>query len=187
MRGPRDPANMRPAPAALRPRGHRQRLARSRRLRRTCSNHSANIPTARPTMRARGGLGPTGSGQRLLRATSEPARLDRDARRPPRVLGGLRLPVARGGVEPPTYRFSVGRSYQLSYLAGRGERLPDVRGVPRIGLVRSLGLPLFLLAARTARSPDAPGVGDGVRRHTRLTPAWSPLRLAAQDPALSRR
>ena len=32
--------------------------------------------------------------------------------------------VARGGVEPPTFRFSVGRSYQLSYLAGctpRGE------------------------------------------------------------------
>jgi hypothetical protein len=27
--------------------------------------------------------------------------------------------VARGGVEPPTFRFSVGRSYQLSYLAGR--------------------------------------------------------------------
>jgi uncharacterized protein DUF2630 len=26
--------------------------------------------------------------------------------------------VARGGVEPPTFRFSVGRSYQLSYLAG---------------------------------------------------------------------
>ena len=25
--------------------------------------------------------------------------------------------VARGGVEPPTFRFSVGRSYQLSYLA----------------------------------------------------------------------
>lgn len=25
--------------------------------------------------------------------------------------------VARGGIEPPTYRFSVGRSYQLSYLA----------------------------------------------------------------------
>lgn len=30
---------------------------------------------------------------------------------------GPRGPVARGGVEPPTYRFSVGRSYQLSYLA----------------------------------------------------------------------
>jgi hypothetical protein len=27
--------------------------------------------------------------------------------------------VARGGVEPPTFRFSVGRSYQLSYLAER--------------------------------------------------------------------
>ena len=27
--------------------------------------------------------------------------------------------VARGGVEPPTFRFSVGRSYQLSYLAGQ--------------------------------------------------------------------
>ena len=30
--------------------------------------------------------------------------------------------VARGGVEPPTFRFSVGRSYQLSYLA-EGSRL----------------------------------------------------------------
>jgi hypothetical protein len=27
--------------------------------------------------------------------------------------------MARGGVEPPTYRFSGGRSYQLSYLAMR--------------------------------------------------------------------
>jgi hypothetical protein len=27
------------------------------------------------------------------------------------------LLVARGGIEPPTYRFSGGRSYQLSYLA----------------------------------------------------------------------
>ncbi len=26
--------------------------------------------------------------------------------------------MARGGIEPPTYRFSGGRSYQLSYLAG---------------------------------------------------------------------
>ena len=30
--------------------------------------------------------------------------------------------VARGGVEPPTFRFSVGRSYQLSYLAGQAGR-----------------------------------------------------------------
>lgn len=33
--------------------------------------------------------------------------------------------VARGGVEPPTFRFSVGRSYQLSYLAGSGQTLPE--------------------------------------------------------------
>ena len=28
----------------------------------------------------------------------------------------LREGVVRGGVEPPTFRFSGGRSYQLSYL-----------------------------------------------------------------------
>ena len=32
--------------------------------------------------------------------------------------------VARGGVEPPTFRFSVGRSYQLSYLAVEEQLLP---------------------------------------------------------------
>ena len=38
--------------------------------------------------------------------------------KPQGAVAGLRfLMVARGGVEPPTYRFSVGRSYQLSYLA----------------------------------------------------------------------
>jgi hypothetical protein len=31
--------------------------------------------------------------------------------------------VVRGGVEPPTFRFSGGRSYQLSYLTGSGLRL----------------------------------------------------------------
>jgi hypothetical protein len=36
--------------------------------------------------------------------------------------------VARGGVEPPTYRFSVGRSSQLSYLAGPSGTLPDTPG-----------------------------------------------------------
>ena len=33
--------------------------------------------------------------------------------------------VARGGVEPPTYRFSGGRSYRLSYLAVLGMSGPD--------------------------------------------------------------
>ena len=34
--------------------------------------------------------------------------------------GQVSMEVARGGVEPPTFRFSVGRSYQLSYLARLG-------------------------------------------------------------------
>src|SRR5690606_18302652 len=33
------------------------------------------------------------------------------------VVSQREMVVARGGVEPPTFRFSVGRSYQLSYLA----------------------------------------------------------------------
>jgi hypothetical protein len=32
----------------------------------------------------------------------------------------LRDCVVRGGVEPPTFRFSGGRSYQLSYLTSTG-------------------------------------------------------------------
>jgi hypothetical protein len=38
--------------------------------------------------------------------------------------------VARGGVEPPTFRFSVGRSYQLSYLAVTEETIMFFRGDP---------------------------------------------------------
>ncbi len=37
--------------------------------------------------------------------------------------------VARGGIEPPTFRFSGGRSYRLSYLAGR-QRVPRRAGDP---------------------------------------------------------
>ena len=32
--------------------------------------------------------------------------------------------VVRGGIEPPTFRFSGGRSYQLSYLTSTGPRRP---------------------------------------------------------------
>ncbi len=37
--------------------------------------------------------------------------------------------VARAGIEPATFRFSGGRSYQLSYLAGR-HRVPRRTGDP---------------------------------------------------------
>ena len=42
--------------------------------------------------------------------------------------------VARGGVEPPTFRFSGGRSYQLSYLAGPDRRRRNRRGATQTGL-----------------------------------------------------
>ncbi len=35
--------------------------------------------------------------------------------------------VARAGIEPATFRFSGGRSYQLSYLAGRHCLHPECR------------------------------------------------------------
>ncbi len=44
------------------------------------------------------------------------------------------LQVARGGVEPPTYRFSGGRSYQLSYLAVAGAGAPTRGGATQTGL-----------------------------------------------------
>ncbi len=41
--------------------------------------------------------------------------------------------VARAGIEPATFRFSGGRSYQLSYLAGRHpNRMPSAQS-PRTG------------------------------------------------------
>ena len=42
--------------------------------------------------------------------------------------------MARGGVEPPTYRFSGGRSYQLSYLAAAGAGAPTGGGATQTGL-----------------------------------------------------
>ncbi len=38
--------------------------------------------------------------------------------------------VARAGIEPATFRFSGGRSYQLSYLAGRHKCLTAKNGDP---------------------------------------------------------
>jgi hypothetical protein len=40
----------------------------------------------------------------------------------------LREEVVRGGVEPPTFRFSGGRSYQLSYLTVTDRRYAKRHG-----------------------------------------------------------
>ena len=44
--------------------------------------------------------------------------------------------VGRGGVEPPTFHFSGGRSYQLSYLPERCQTLPEVHAKARTALAR---------------------------------------------------
>jgi hypothetical protein len=41
-------------------------------------------------------------------------------------VGAVLRKVARAGVEPATFRFSGGRSYQLSYLAGNAGQQPNV-------------------------------------------------------------
>jgi hypothetical protein len=37
--------------------------------------------------------------------------------------------VGRGGIEPPTFRFSGGRSYRLSYLPASAVRLSGPDGI----------------------------------------------------------
>jgi hypothetical protein len=58
---------------------------------------------------------------RMLRSRlMNPPNIERPERPGPLndVPAGHRRRVVRGGVEPPTFRFSGGRSYQLSYLTG---------------------------------------------------------------------
>jgi hypothetical protein len=45
-----------------------------------------------------------------------------------RVIAGQR--VVRGGIEPPTFRFSGGRSYQLSYLTLAGATEASILQAP---------------------------------------------------------
>lgn len=52
-----------------------------------------------------------------------PPELDNELERHENAYLPATSPVARGGIEPPTFRFSGGRSYRLSYLAGR-HRVP---------------------------------------------------------------
>ena len=70
----------------------------------------------------------------------------------------LRDRVVRGGVEPPTFRFSGGRSYQLSYLTLPGHRL-----APREALNRA--------------------VLTGFEPATSTLTGWRALRAALQDHA----
>ena len=62
--------------------------------------------------------------------------------------------VARGGVEPPTFRFSVGRSYQLSYLAG----------APSPGAKRVHTIPEGFGALETGGVPGAAAILAGTGR-----------------------
>ena len=54
------------------------------------------------------------------------------------TLSCINYRVARAGIEPATFRFSGGRSYQLSYLAGRHPSLKTQ--VPRQTLATLTGL-----------------------------------------------
>jgi hypothetical protein len=54
---------------------------------------------------------------------------------------GFGVLVAGGGVEPPTYRFSVGRSYQLSYPAKTGKPYRNPSAPTKTGRRSDLGGP----------------------------------------------
>jgi hypothetical protein len=55
--------------------------------------------------------------------------LSLDIKKPRAIIGSGRLccsaAVVRGGVEPPTFRFSGGRSYRLSYLTSVVDQKPN--------------------------------------------------------------
>src|SRR5215468_3591108 len=68
-------------------------------------------------------------------------------------------PVVRGGIEPPTFRFSGGRSYQLSYLTSPGSRKVAARPQP----------------------PPTGAVLTGFEPATSTLTGWRALRAALQD------
>ncbi len=108
---------------------------------------------------------------------------------PPGTRRGRLVLVGRGGVEPPTFHFSGGRSYQLSYLperredyrsAGRPTKPSPLHSLPsRPPSSSGPGPRPFTAVARVRIPLGVPGpVGGGCHRL-----AGGPLR----DPALSRR
>ena len=87
--------------------------------------------------------------------------------------------VARDGVEPSTFRFSVGRSYQLSYLAVAGGEpgavtIPEAARPAAIGT--GAGLPARVRSGWVAVDA-APYAGAAACR--RPSAAAGPHRLAA--------
>ncbi len=80
--------------------------------------------------------------------------------------------VARGGVEPPTFHFSGGRSYQLSYLAAL---------FPRPDRSRDTGQPLFPEATRNSTG-TAQGLRYAVAAHGRGVRSRSQDRVPGVSP-----
>ena len=64
--------------------------------------------------------------------------------------------VGRGGVEPPTFHFSGGRSYQLSYLPNSAE------AYRRSGVVPNRGQEAKSTAARTISGPGCSATPTGL-------------------------
>ncbi len=92
---------------------------------------------------------------------------ERDCPRPARGRRiGEKLLVARGGVEPPTSRFSVGRSYQLSYLA----RAPDL-STDRIATPTGLEPATSAVTGRRSNQLSYGARGEpGLRSHHGIDP-----------------
>src|SRR6476659_4966780 len=68
--------------------------------------------------------------------------------------------VGRGGVEPPTFHFSGGRSYQLSYLPKRRKPYPRARPATKTGRGRILaGVAARPYAVGAVRPPSSSGLG----------------------------
>jgi hypothetical protein len=151
-----------PRVAAAGPRGSPARGSRDRRARGHRGHHAdprPRLPRGETPCHGRAGREPPGEavavrcGQKaaLPSMTAVKDRIPREPDRRSRRSGV----VGRGGVEPPTFRFSGGRSYQLSYLPkGRSARPRPCRS-DAVADIRCGSLPdgAFGRATRLRRDP----------------------------------